>query len=45
MPADVFGCVAERISPCVYVVIAQSKEVGDYDGGCTYVELWIECRL
>ena len=43
--ACVYGGVADEISPCVYVVIGQSKEVGDSDGGCRFRKLWIECRL
>ena len=45
MPAGVYGGVADEISPCVYIVIGQGKEVDDFDGGCRFGKLWIECRL
>ena len=31
MPTGVYGGVVDEISPCVYVVIGQGKEVGDCD--------------
>ena len=42
MPAGVYGGVADEISPCVYAVIGQGKEVGDCDSGCRFERLWIE---